>query len=210
MNVYVWTNSLKNAYIGEVYEYSYDFRNKTLAQIQADGWTYWWSNTPTINSNWISIPIWWNNSWSKLYRSPSWLTSKLSTAKKITLEMISNIWAVSSPINNDCVLYLAWPSSYTSNWTWFGWGNTDSWFQRFTRVLWTDLYRWTYSTPSWEYTQTVTIDLINKTMRNIVSNVLDKTNTITDAQISTIRTLKYLRLWAGYNRYVKTVSITIE
>ena len=52
MNVYIWTSgTLKNAYIGEVYEYSYDFRNKTNSQLQTDWWTLDDSSHTAYNSN---------------------------------------------------------------------------------------------------------------------------------------------------------------
>jgi predicted membrane-bound spermidine synthase len=42
MNIYLHPSGvkkeLKNDYIGKVYEYSYDFRNKTTTQVQNDGW----------------------------------------------------------------------------------------------------------------------------------------------------------------------------
>ena len=53
MNVYIWTSGvLKNAYIGEVYEYSYDFRNKSSTILTNDWWSVWsWT---TIDSNGIT------------------------------------------------------------------------------------------------------------------------------------------------------------
>ncbi len=209
MNVYIGTSGeLKNAYIGEVYEYSYDFRNKTLSQIQSDGWTYWWSATPTINSWWITIPSDSNESWSKLYCSPSWLTSALSTANKITMNMYFYQWTTSSN-SSDGVFYLAWPSSYTTNGTWMGWWIINN-YEIFSRILWADLYRWIYTVSSWEYVQTIVIDFINKNMRMVLGSIMDVTRTITDSQIATIKTLKYLRVWAKNNKVVRKINILVE
>ena len=56
MNVYIWTSGvLKNDYIGEVFEYSYDFRGKSVAKMQSDGWNIFLnSNYAIFNSNWIN------------------------------------------------------------------------------------------------------------------------------------------------------------
>ena len=48
----MFEHSLKNAYIGGVYEYSYDFRNKSTSQITADGWIVV-SWTPSTSSDWL-------------------------------------------------------------------------------------------------------------------------------------------------------------
>jgi hypothetical protein len=47
----MFQHELKNDYIGEykVYEYSYDFRNKTTTQLANDGWTN--VSSATVNSN---------------------------------------------------------------------------------------------------------------------------------------------------------------
>jgi hypothetical protein len=45
-------HELKNDYIGEVYEYSYDFRGKSVAKMQSDGWNIFLnSNYAIFNSN---------------------------------------------------------------------------------------------------------------------------------------------------------------
>ena len=92
----LYEHELKNAYIGEVYEYSYDFRNKTLAQIQADGWnetkynsncwlSYWssWFSVSKINSS-TTTWAWW------LYFQ---LPSTISSTDKITMQFTWVWWS---------------------------------------------------------------------------------------------------------------------
>ena len=76
MNVYIWTSGvLKNDYIGEVYEYSYDFRGKTKTQLANDWWVLW--SNAACDSNWYYTPDF--NTISKFI-----LPFTLSNANKIT------------------------------------------------------------------------------------------------------------------------------
>ena len=112
----------------------------------------------------------------------------------------------------NAVLYLAWPSSYSSNWTgWTSWYDGNSNYIIWWRILWTVAYSWTYnSTPNGTYTMTTVIDLTNKTINTKYGTIANLSWSLTDAQISTIRTLNYIRIYTDTTAVIKTVSITIE
>lgn len=213
MGVYLYPSGteteLKNAYIGEVYEYGYDFRNKSVAICQADWWTFTSTSTVTINSDWLN----WGTTATNIYCTPSWLTTALSGANKVTIEIMFYKGAKPSTANGtNAVLYLAWPSSYTSNWTWpSAWFDVSGNYIIMQRLLWTTLNSWTYnSVPVWTYTHTAVIDFVNKTIKNQYGSIATFNGSLTDAQISTIRTLKYVRIYTDTSAIIKTVWITVE
>ena len=101
MWVYIGTSELKNAYIGEVYEYSYDFRNKSSTILSNDGWTNASSGTTTFSSQWIK--------WSSIrYTKPI----NLSNASRLTL---SCTWAWG---NDDEYGFRVWQTVTTSTRAW--------------------------------------------------------------------------------------------
>ena len=205
MNVYIWTSGvLKNAYIGEVYEYSYDFRGKTESQIYND----WWSKfrgSVQINSSWITA----------LSGTDFVLTYpvNLSSANKITVQasivfnssytgtghaMIYWLSSTSTPQQNNAVFFIASSASYggtrtriVANWTASEWTNV-----------------WWIGKSS--YTPNLIIDLTNKTMSWIVDWKIS-TYTLTDTQVSNIRNLNGIYLYCTQaNFYISNVKLTVE
>ena len=198
---------LKNDYIGKVYEYSYDFRGKSIATCQSDGWSFSDTSTVTINSDWMNCGI----NPASVYCIPSWLNTSLSTATKITMEMMFYKGSKSWNAWTNAVFYISWPSSMSSNWTgWTSGYDENSNYVIGWRVLWTVAYSWNYnSTPNGTYILTTVIDLANKTINTKYWSIANLGWSLTDAQISTIRTLKYLRIYSDTTAVIKTINVTI-
>ena len=146
MNVYIWTSGeLKNAYIGEVYEYSYDFSNKTQATITADWWTFW--NTSNFSSNSDGI------SWNPI-RVGYDISQYVPTANKITMSFVCSLYNSAA----------AWLRLIKANgdYTWFTWLFVTTWSSNYRTpsIYWTS---WTNVTPysNWVYTNTVELDFVS-------------------------------------------------
>lgn len=168
MNVYVWTNNLKNAYIGEYSEFrEYDFRWKTKSQVTADWWnlqteasidsTYWLTST-TWGTNWYILP-----------------TAVSSSTNKITLVrgILSPGW-IGLYITDNNRNYQSWNFIDAS-------GNTVQIYCAWNRYD----YTWTLSQ---DMVVTTVIDLDNKSITTQISWVSwTYTHTITDSEVSIIR-----------------------
>ena len=161
---------LKNAYIGEVIEYSIDFRWNTQSWIEANGWTFTPRNSPSysFSSSWLTIS---NNGWQLLI-ARSIDTTKFS---KITLTwtgylfdawwqwdgwLAIKVWQVTSDFNNWALAQVIGRVPR----------NTASWYAG----IWIDYdgtghYTWT-ALSAGEYTWTFTIDLSTGWMTNVCSN----------------------------------------
>ena len=207
MNVYLyqsWTEKeLKNDYIWKVYEYEYDFRNKSSTQLTND----WWSVltwTLETGSSWITSPTGKDVT--------LWHSVDLSTAKKITIDT-SIVW------NRD--------DAYSGRGMWFwvrlNWSNYcifrvyNNWWNytgiRTILDIWWTVYDWTSIGNIWtsSYTPKFIIDLENKTLTWKISWYNDATYTLTDAQITAIRNMTYLSVYATqHNFYIQTASILVE
>ena len=197
-------HTLKNAYIGEVYEYSYDFRNKSITTLNNDWWSIpEWQSYVSFDATWMKL----TGLPCKLKKSlPSWI---LSTAKKITLvSSWQNNWysarfALASVVQS-------W-SSANSTW-WYADTRTG------TRII--ELYGTQYSTSWWFYTWSYTmksiIDLENKIATLSITWYSDITQSITDAQITNIRNNSPLLYIYSYSVststtiYCKDVSVSIQ
>jgi len=194
---------LKNAYIGEVYEYSYDFRDKSTTQLTNDWWSVlWW--TLETGSSWITSPTGKDVT--------LWHSVDLSTAKKITID--------TSIVRNRDDAYSGrgmwfWVTLNSSNWCWFrvynSWWNYR-WIRTVTVIWWTE-YEWTNTGNIWtsSYNPKFIIDLENKTLTWEISWYSNSTYTLSDAQITSIRSMPYLTVYATqHNFYIQNVSITVE
>ena len=173
MNVYVWTNTMKNAYIWDVYEYSYDFRGKTISQVQADWWNIFeWLSAATINSYWISLT---NGQELRAKIDKSWI---LKNAKKITMGMIATLnWYSASRFSY-------YKTATISTREWFTWPRyASSWYQT---TIYSDSTTDSVSL-SWTATMTTVLDLDNKTWITTSSKWYSRSWTLTDEQVSNIR-----------------------
>lgn len=174
---------LKNAYIGEVYQYSYDFRNKSNAQLQTDWWSF--SDTTYIryNSDWIYVN---NNKTPHIYRN-LWKSLNTATYIKYTMNWKfigdKGIWAIlSTRVNTD---------DTTQNWLVNNRNASDTyagvwWFLQNTMTLKQNL-------SAWNYEQSLKYDFINKTIQLDV-NGTTYTGTLTDADIASIKTNNNIKL----------------
>ena len=198
-------SELKNAYIGEVYEYSYDFRNKTESQIINDGWTKAWGSLTTWSS-WISSP--------SGYDFTLTYPIDLSSANKITLNADASynrnyggyavVFGVQESVsdyrsNNIAMFYCASSTGYNwtnvrlaQSWNIIGWTNIGD--------IWT-----------WAKSPTIEIDLQNKTITWKIAWFNNSTLSLSDAQVSLIRSLGALFVYTTQNTfYIQTISVTIE
>ena len=194
-------NKIKKIYVGtqqvrpkDVFEYSYDFRNKTISQIISDWWTtaQW---TPTITSNWYS------SSNSSRSRSNFTLPS-LSNAKKITLKTTivfnnsTSAWKavrLFTSSRTNATGYLV--SAYWDMQVQIGWDST---------ILSPTWSAWTYNT-------TAILDLQNATYTFSVTWFSDNTWTITSTQISNIRACTVAEVFSEDNKWaLSSISLTVE
>lgn len=199
MWVYIGTSELKNAYIGEVHEYSYDFRDTTISSMQSEGWIFWSTSWVTINSSWIAF-----NPFNYAYIKPNWLSNLLSNASKITIEWYFHNAGTTRTTDSDTQFLIA--TNWTSNITWY-FGNCKI---IACRVYGTNIKYDTYTIPAWEYTSTVTIDFVNKTIRLVYGTIVDQNWSLTDTQIANIKTQNSLRIAWSIGAITKTMRITIE
>lgn len=191
----LWEHKLKNAYIGEVYEYSYDFRNKTTTQLANDGWTN--VSSATVNSNWITF-----SSWTAIFNQLSWLSSRMATANRLVLTY--TMWYASSS-NAVAGLTLMNNNNDNSGQTW--WYLNQSAYE--VLINNSSLLVGSHWTLSWDLTNTFNYDLVNKQCSITFQWLYNNTVSITDAQISWIRNLAYIRCPIA-TMYLKKISITIE
>lgn len=202
MNVYIGTSGeLKNAYIGEVYEYSYDFRGKTKTQVTADWWQAWsWDTWTSCWSDWLYQS---SHNWGgRLIRQ---FNTNMSNAKRIIFttqfSMQGNYswttrWITTSfSRDNATSIYLAY------------WGTNSN-----MQIAWGSNYI-APSISSWTYKYEYIVDLENKTatLTFLTWTSFSKTVSITDSQVNTIRNNDaYWMILVDEYCYLQTVSITIE
>lgn len=195
-----WTDvtamPLKNAYIGGYYEYSYDFSNKSVALMQADGWTFSSTSNWSFSSNGIDCSS----------QQRAFLTlDVLSEAKKITIE---NVYVVSTTSRSRWVRFCLSTSEL-----WNPAGHYWSGGEVVTRI---DIPSYTKSISSYSWTGTktckVVLDLENKTWLLTYTGLSEISQTFNEASANIIRTYKTLQLffsgWTGAE--VKTVKVTVE
>jgi len=196
MNVYLYQNNtekiLKNAYIGEVYKYSYDFRNKTVSQITADGWTY--TNTPLFDSDWMYYSTW-NSVLDKTIQ-------QIWTHNKVTLECT---FSVNRSYDFALACYLVNSSKTNQYWLY-----TDSGtWNKMVKISGTDVYTTTSVLSSWNYNLKLVLDLSNKTYN--CSSPYSTSWSLTDTQITALRQYPNIRILVAHPwiRF-KTLNVTYE
>ena len=198
-------NKLKNAYIGEVYEYSYDFRGKSNSQLQADWWTLSDSSHTAYNSNGVYCTI------DTIVRTSRSLPS-LANAKKITF---NEVFVVAS-------------TSYGSGASFRSYTDTTS-QKRFWIVVNKDQgynMKWGYAvsntnafkqdiTTTGTKTNSLVYDLVNKT----ITYTLDwttYTGTLTDSNITDLKSNNgvYTYVWQVNTTttqiYIQSIWILVE
>lgn len=183
MGVYLWNN---------VYEYSYDFRGKSVALMQADGWNIFWNSSYAVfNSNWLNTS---NSNYSVMAKIEN-MNDTIKNSKKITLSftsaLIGTIWTRLS-------LYNVATSSTRSGVTW---PQASNW----TSQMQTTIY-WTNTTDSRTVNSTMTVttvlDFTAKTWNTTTTDGYSRSWTLTDTQISNIKNNSnwfYVTAWTTTN-----------
>ena len=164
----MFEHPLKNAYIGEVYEYSYDFRGKSSTILTNDWWTI--SGSPSFDSNWMS----W--SWINVYRALPTITS---STNRITLKYTFNI------NNSAASLFRIWTMSGSSltnvSWMFITTGSSN-----YRRIhignTWTNYN----GVSNWTYTAVLTLDLANNIWECTTTWLSSLNWTITNSEKSVI------------------------
>ena len=216
MNVYIWTDSPLP------YKYSYDFRNKTAAQITAAGWTIGSKNSVgyNLNSNWLwNLASWDTTAWAT-YPMPIDITE----ANKITF----TLWSY----GGSTAAYAGSIKVWLSAWTLIDWwtstvnqtriynisgSSVDQTIQVYNRPYW-NIISWTTSYWSWTGFLTCVIDFPNNTITYNKTSPVSYfiTHTLTTAEKNAILAAKsYFFVSATtYNstttNYIQTMSIAIE
>lgn len=190
-------NPLQNAYIGEygeTWSYSYTFKWKTAVEI----WNEWTAQVWTIatNSEWLT---WTSGSDVIVTKSIPSLTNakRITVSWTIVWQNIENTAGMTGV--NKGSWWGTWDVGYAVYWSQFGGMRVANYYN------WTS-YEWNvvWNATGLTYTSTLTIDLEAKTIVWAVSWFSNSTLTLTDAQITDIRTYEYLRC------YVSTIYSTIS
>lgn len=199
MGVYLYPSGteteLKNAYIGEVIEYEWDFTDwtNTIASLQSQWWNFN-GKTVSVSSSWFYHDD------GRILFSPF----SLSDVKKVVCEWIFQFNTSQSNWN---IWYgsLSWASYQAS-------GNTipsyysNKWYS--VSLLWTT-YIEDVSFGTGTYHSTVTIDLENWILSNYLEWYWTKSTTITSSQISTLKQAPWIMNYA-YMTYTKYLKITFS
>ena len=193
---------LKNAYIGEVYEYSYIFKWKTATEI----WNEWdlLVGSIGVNSEWVT-GINSNTEMRIKINIPS-----LATAKKVIISG-TIVWQNSSKTAGQIWIWKwtwwgTWHTCYQVYWSYYNGMKVDLYYNN-TDTSWNSVGNATAQT----YKPTLTIDLENKTIVWSVSWFSNSTLSLSDAQVADIRTYEYLVCYTSLNTStISDVSITIE
>ena len=200
--IYVWSTKVRPALL---YQYSYDFRNKTTTQVTNDWWsTFGDVRSWSVDSNWVHI-VWY--SWNLI--KTIW-NSYFQNARKITIESHTNIQTYAA-FNSICGIS---GSSITN----YSWCNIDT-RQSFRKINfnWASVNQTNASIPYWQYDTKVVFDLVNKTATFSLSWYADTTASLTDAAITAVKNnVTSLQIWFYNNSnsntasYVRNISLTIE
>lgn len=187
---------LKNAYIGGVYEYTYDFRNKSTSQITADGWSYSAWSTPSFSSYGI------RGDTSRVTRDLSLTNAQKITVRGYTTIASSNSFAIyiAKTVTSSLRDGISWAYLSTednkSRMAIYGTSHDYSWFS------------------SWNYDFERIIDFSTKTWTLAISWKTTQTWTLTDTEVANIRnnTTKLFVYTYSTNSstWLATVKLTIE
>lgn len=203
MWVYIGTSELNSAYIGEVYEYSYDFRNKSSTQVTNDGWelTRW---TLALNANWL---YWTSGDWNELYIQLTKMNTALANANKVTLKMLGKHWNSWTASNSFFIMQGKYPNATKSTWLYYTYGSSNSYYYGGTPKS------FTYTQPSsWTAEYTYEVDLQAKTVTLTFiqwgSGVF--TTNISDTDVTNIRTNNHIRCAVAWtNDAISEINILI-
>ena len=185
-----------------VWKYSYDFRNKTVSQIQSDWWvTRMWSYS--AGSSWI-----YTNRDAII-----WFAVDCSNAKKIIMTWTANSARASYWWVSIWLMTTVTTQTSDAGFGLYGTANNPASavtvYCNWSRVNWNDIW----VIRPWPHTVTMTLDLVNKTFVWNVPNIWTSTQSLNDTQISAIKNMKwfciYFSTWNTTTVTLSDVSITI-
>lgn len=191
-------NKIQRVYIWQdiVYwtlEYTYDFRNKTRAQVEADWWTV--GSGYTFDANWMGN----SNQWTAVYAS---LPLHFTNAKKITY----TAWLYNANSMN-CSLWTLVSTGYSTSLI-YSWRTADG---RVTIQLdGTEIVKLTWiSNPSGQTSWTYTLDLKNK-LWDFVYNTITRSWSMTQTNVENIRNGTigaglFAEYWTWRIQYIKMI-----
>lgn len=215
MNIYIWTDTLS---------LSANLKSENLSDLQNAWWTDWISDgSYTWDSNGLKLPSVSDSSQNNKSVRIYYYTEDLTTNSKITIHAT---WFCDRTYSGNSYQYnsamFIWLNPWTTwRWeTWFWWwynASNATWLN--TGVILNNTVIWQSMSWNvwWNVDIEMVIDLKNKTAKYTTTSPVSQTttSTLTDAQITTILTYKYITILAC--RAEKTVatglytaSITIE
>jgi len=202
---------LKNAYIGEVYEYSYDFRGKSISTIKNDWWNFiLWESSASSTSDWL----YWGTTLDKgtiLKRET--LSTILPTSNKVIMTLL----AKTDYANVSTRLYRLATSSQRIDITWTSYQVPSSRDSSSDYIQWhiygtatnQSITRSNYANK-W-VTTTCTIDFTNKQMIITDSVWFSKTIALTDTQVNNIKNNSIWHLiWLWAYAYIWSIDILVQ
>ena len=202
-------------------EFYYDFVSAwSPSQLKLDGWVYSRNNSSSLivgeeaEWGWEITVNWLHNTLSSGYKF--WWTSclhwiDLSSINKITTvwNYVINSWSRvgsgSNEMTNDVLFSNTFDCGGTIN------AQTNSGYNGYAIYVWDSSNTNRTKLSSWAYTLTVVYDLVNKTATVNVTGYPDRTLSITDSQINSIRNCGYISVEFD-NRwcYCKDIKMTVE
>lgn len=217
-------NKIQRIYIGankvrptqSDFEFNYDFRNKTWAEVENDWWVLaQWTSWTTINSNGIVCPTRWqwdsNRVWINRSINNVWNAKKVTLTKQVYVQAASwwnmsyyKLAASNTPYSIAYSMQIPYSSTTYSWYNWRTWQlqlpNSESIRSSTTISTWTWLCEWE-------------VDLVNKTSKLTVNWTVITTWTISDSTVSSIRDWAFIHVswWHDtWTIYIQTVYIKIE
>ncbi len=221
----MFERELKNAYIGEYIGKSANLKWSSLAQLQADWWTWvYFGGTYTWDSNGLTLPSLSDSSQSNKRIIVYYYTEAITPNSKVTLHATgycARTYSSSSYAYNSAMFIWLYNAYENADWsTWFGagynassWTWLKSWIGLNGTILWTQMS----GNVGGDVDMTIEMDLGAKTATYTTTSPINQSTTtsLTDTQITTILNYKYVafdifRADKSVTTSLYTVSFRIE
>lgn len=196
--VYIWQKLVRPK--EEKVDYSYDFRNKTLAWVQSD-WRSFpeWTDWVAFDSNWMYKS---GHGYKKCVYN---FGREIATnAKKITLTNHQNKWYY----DIDCALWmwiLNWSTFTNITFIYFWYYSGEFWLN------WTSKWTTSSTLSNWYYTQTIVVDFQAATITFSGWNTT-QTFSLSSSDITALRSITsiYCGTCKNQSNYIPDISIKVE
>lgn len=177
----------------KTYSYSYDFSNKSISDMQDDWWTLKTASWVSSWDNWVKYS-WWNYLWN----SPTWLSTAISNANVIIIK------STHTQRVNWTLWLTKWNSDADADWFAIYWDASVVWCS----VAWTQVFKTSFSPSAQQHTAVGIFNLNSKTAYVDYDWIYTNTVSLTDAQITFIKSTNTLGHILENNRF-KSISIEI-